>query len=194
MLLKQTTLRGIESGSIRLQFRYWKRPTVRAGGTLMTSVGQLRIEEVEVVERSSIREADALEAGFSGLDALLATLEGRASAQLYRVRLSYLGADPRLALREEMLSDAQILHTLDRLEHLDARSSTGGWTKSVLEAIRDRPSQLAAELAEGIGMDKARFKANVRKLKGMGLTESLTVGYRLSPRGKEVLRAWNQKA
>jgi hypothetical protein len=31
---------------------------------------------------------------------------------------------------------------------------------------------------------KQRFKTNVRKLKELGLTESLEVGYRLSPRGK----------
>lgn len=37
-------------------------------------------------------------------------------------------------------------------------------------------------------MDRAQLKANVRKLKGLGLTESLTVGYRLSPRGDTVLR------
>jgi predicted transcriptional regulator len=37
-------------------------------------------------------------------------------------------------------------------------------------------------------VDKVRFKANVRKLKALGLTESLEVGYRLSPRGEAVLR------
>jgi hypothetical protein len=37
-------------------------------------------------------------------------------------------------------------------------------------------------------MEKAPFKANVRKLKGLGLTESLEIGYRLSPRGRAVLR------
>jgi hypothetical protein len=31
------------------------------------------------------------------------------------------------------------------------------------------------------------FKADVRKLKELGLTESLEVGYRLSPRGRAVL-------
>ena len=33
------------------------------------------------------------------------------------------------------------------------------------------------------------FKTDVRKLKELGLTESLEVGYRLSPRGEAVLRA-----
>lgn len=34
---------------------------------------------------------------------------------------------------------------------------------------------------------KRAFKVNVRKLKGLGLTESLEVGYRLSPRGRALL-------
>ena len=37
-------------------------------------------------------------------------------------------------------------------------------------------------------MERAPFKLNVRKLKALGLTESLEKGYRLSPRG-EALRA-----
>jgi hypothetical protein len=33
------------------------------------------------------------------------------------------------------------------------------------------------------------FKLNVRKLKALGLTESLEVGYRLSPRGAAFLQS-----
>jgi hypothetical protein len=33
------------------------------------------------------------------------------------------------------------------------------------------------------------FKLNVRKLKELGLTESLDIGYRLSPRGEAVMRS-----
>ena len=33
-------------------------------------------------------------------------------------------------------------------------------------------------------MEKLKFKSNVRRLKALGLTESLEVGYRLSPRGQ----------
>jgi hypothetical protein len=38
-------------------------------------------------------------------------------------------------------------------------------------------------------MERLPFKANVRKLKALGLTESLDVGYRLSPRGEALLAA-----
>jgi hypothetical protein len=33
-------------------------------------------------------------------------------------------------------------------------------------------------------VERAPFKLDVRKLKRLGLTESLEVGYRLSPRGR----------
>jgi len=36
-------------------------------------------------------------------------------------------------------------------------------------------------------MEKSQFKINMGKLKGLGLTESLAVGYQLSPRGAVVL-------
>jgi hypothetical protein len=38
------------------------------------------------------------------------------------------------------------------------------------------------------GMETAPFKRNVRKLKELGLTESLEVGYRLSPRGQAFMK------
>ncbi|WP_225771433.1 hypothetical protein [Inquilinus sp. Marseille-Q2685] len=37
------------------------------------------------------------------------------------------------------------------------------------------------------GREIAAFKTDVRKLKALGLTESLKVGYRLSPRGRALL-------
>jgi hypothetical protein len=45
----------------------------------------------------------------------------------------------------------------------------------------------AEDLAHSVGREKMPFKLDVRKLKELGLTESLTTGYRLSPRGWSVL-------
>jgi hypothetical protein len=39
------------------------------------------------------------------------------------------------------------------------------------------------------GRERAPFKLDVRKLKNLGLTESLEIGYRLSPRGRAYLVA-----
>jgi hypothetical protein len=48
---------------------------------------------------------------------------------------------------------------------------------------------VAATLAAALGRERDRFKIDVRKLKALGLTESLEVGYRISPLGRAVLRA-----
>ncbi len=61
------------------------------------------------------------------------------------------------------------------------------WTCRILGLIHEKSGERAAGLAKEMGMDKPAFKANVRKLKGLALTESLKVGYRLSPRGEAVL-------
>jgi hypothetical protein len=60
---------------------------------------------------------------------------------------------------------------------------------AVLDAIRRRPATRAADLAaEEFGRERDPFKIDVRKLKNLGLTHSLEVGYELSPRGEEYLR------
>ena len=86
------------------------------------------------------------------------------------------------------MSDAEIDDVKSRLEDMDARSSRGPWTTTTLKLIAKNPGKRAPDLAESMGMETKRFKGNVRKLKELGLTESLKVGYGLSPRGKVVFR------
>jgi Mn-dependent DtxR family transcriptional regulator len=70
---------------------------------------------------------------------------------------------------------------------MDRTSAIGPWTRSTLDLIAERPETRAGDLAEQLGQERLPFKANVRKLKALGLTESLEVGYRLSPRGRAYL-------
>ena len=92
-------------------------------------------------------------------------------------------------LRSEVLSSKEELKDIkDRLERTDSRSKQGPWTLQTLNLIAAHPGRRAPELAEEIGMETQRLKTNVRKLKELGLTESLQVGYRLSPRGSAVLK------
>ncbi len=56
----------------------------------------------------------------------------------------------------------------------------------MLDLIAERPAVRAPDLAASLGLDTVTFKRDVRKLKELGLTESLTVGYRISPRGIRV--------
>jgi len=53
--------------------------------------------------------------------------------------------------------------------------------------VAEHPARRAPELAALVGRETAAFKLDVRKLKELGLTESLEVGYRLSPRGEALL-------
>ncbi len=186
MLFRQDVLRRIAEGDVTLAFRRWRRPTVRAGGTLRTRVGVLAIDSVEPVDEDQVTDADARRAGAADREALLGGL--RAEGRLYRVELRLAGPDPRIALRERSDISPEERAEIDaRLARLDAASRHGPWTAAVLELIAEQPGTRAPDLAASFGRETAPFKADVRKLKELGLTESLLVGYRLSPRGRAYL-------
>jgi hypothetical protein len=75
----------------------------------------------------------------------------------------------------------------EKLERWDQSKVFGKWTLKYLSMIEKQPNIHARILADSVGLEKNRFKSNVRKLKELGLTESLRPGYKLSPRGKKVL-------
>jgi hypothetical protein len=181
MLINAEDFEAIASGRVDTAFRRWIRPTVKAGGTLTTAAGVLAIDAVDVIALDAVNAEDLARAGFDGRQALDAILGDR-KGTLYRIRLRYLGEDPRAALRESaVLSDAEgdaIGHTLSRMD------GANPWVQATLQLIGQRPGQAAHQLAEVLGMEKLKFKSNVRRLKALGLTESLEVGYRVSPRGQ----------
>jgi hypothetical protein len=189
MLFRQHFLDGIRSGTIRIAFRRWQRPSVKSGGTLLTSIGQLHIASVSQVSPKEISKRDARRAGYGSLDELLSELRQRREGKVYRIELGPLRADPRIALRHEarLTRDAH-REVSERLQRLDAHSSDGPWTLRTLEIIRLHPGVRAGDLCGLVGQAKDRFKPNVRKLKNLGLTESLETGYRLSPRGIAFLK------
>ena len=76
-----------------------------------------------------------------------------------------------------------------RLDRLDRAAVHGPWTRATLAVIAGQPGRRAADLAAWFGRETQPFKTDVRKLKNLGLTESLEVGYRLSPRGTAFLAA-----
>jgi hypothetical protein len=193
MLFPAAILAAIRDGSVDLAFRRWKRARVRPGGRLRTRIGVLEIGAVETVDGSAIGEEEARRAGFTSRDELLAMLDRRGSGEIHRVELRYAGPDPRVELRARAdLSESELDEVAHRLRRLDEASRHGPWTKAVLELIAAKPSVRAVELAEEMGREKMPFKRDVRKLKELGLTESLNPGYRLSPRGEAVLRALNR--
>ena len=194
MILTPGELDGLRQGTITRAYRRWRRPTVKTGGTLLTAAGQLEIRAVEPVALEAIAEHDAQAAGYPSRAALVAEVTRRAEGTLYRIDFGALGADPRVALRQQAtLTDGEREDLRARLLRLDARAESGAWTRRALEAIRDHPGLRAADLCRQVGQERLVFKTNVRKLKALGLTESLEVGYRLSPRGAAVLAAWDRE-
>lgn len=190
MLFRKATLEAIETGAVDLAFRRWERPRVRPGSRMRTAVGLLEVMSVEVVELDAIGDDEARRAGFAAQAELLAMLDTGSRAPIHRVELRHAGPDPRVALRERAdLSAAELAELKARLRWLDRASRHGPWTQMVLELIRDRPGVRAPDLARSLGRETQPFKRDVRKLKELGLTESLRIGYRLSPRGRSLLVA-----
>ena len=187
MLFPAAVLDGIVDGSIDRSFRRWDRPRVKAGGRQRTPAGVIGFSSVDLVERDDLTEEDAKRSGFASLEVLLKFLDGRAEGDIYRIGLELVGPDPRVALRGAVPDEAEVEEILARLERLDTASHHGPWTLDMMTLIRDRPGVKAVELAASQGREKMPFKLDVRKLKELGLTESLSPGYRLSPRGESVL-------
>lgn len=188
MLFKRPTLDGIADGTISVAFRRWARARVRAGSQLRTAIGVLAVDAVEEVRVADITEDDARRAGFSSRAALQDDLASQRDGRVYRIALHLAGPDPRVELRgRDALTDDELADVERRLARLDAASRHGAWTVAVLRLIRDRPEVRAGDLAPTRGQEKLAFKRDVRKLKELGLTESLEIGYRLSARGRAVL-------
>jgi len=178
---------GIADGSVTVTFRRWKRVQARAGRRQRTAGAIIEVDTVDVVTVADIGDEDAAAAGYPDAAALVADLRGTPDLPIYRVRFHRVdGPDPRAELAASgSLSPAELAALQARLARLDR--SHGPWTLAVLEAIAARPGVRAADLAAGLGRDRESFKLDVRKLKNLGLTISLDVGYRLSPRGAAYL-------
>lgn len=189
MLLNRATAQGIADGSITVVLRRWDSPRAKAGGTQRTQVGTIRIDDVvEKPGRYRVSAAEARAAGYPDAKTAQADLDRRPAAHTYVITVSFLAPDerPDLAADDTLTAD-DVAAIADRLDRWDAAAETP-WTRDYLTTIGDNEAVRAPDLAAGFGMDVPRFKRRVRQLKGLGLTISLDVGYRLSPRGRAFLR------
>ena len=187
MLIKDNIIEQIKDGRITVLFRRWSRPGAKAGGSQMTQGGIVGIDAVDQVEPDDITDLEAREAGFGSVGELLEHLNYR-DDPIYRIRVYWQGEDPRIALRENAeLSDSELGEVIAKLKKLDKNSKRGPWTREYLQLIHDMPATYSGLLANYLGISIPQFKPWVRKLKALGLTESLEVGYRLSPRGTKIL-------
>lgn len=180
---------GIRDGSITVTFRRWKRPQAVAGRPYRTPAGRIEVTAVDLVAPEEITDRDARASGYASAAALLADLRATPDVPIHRIRFRYLDEpDPRNELAADAALDDEARAALDaRLDRLDRASRHGPWTRQVLELIRDRPAVRAGDLADQLGRERLELKVDVRKLKALGLTRSLPVGYELSPRGQAYL-------
>jgi hypothetical protein len=101
---------------------------------------------------------------------------------------------PTPAEREKLaaqakLTDKQLADIDKRLERMDAMSKQGPWTRKTLQLIQEQPGVVSTVLARQMQRERYEFKGLVRKLKDIGLTYALDVGYCLSPRGRAYLKS-----
>ena len=186
MLFSADAWEGIADGSVTVTFRTWDRRRVLPGRTYRTPAGVIRVDAVRRVPASDITDADAAAAGMDR-DVLVRRLGVAPDGEVWRIDFHHEGADPRIALREQRPTEEEVTAIVARLDAIDTRSRSGAWTRDVLASIAARPAVRAPDLATDHGLDTVTFKRRVRRLKELGLTESLRIGYRLSPRGRDVL-------
>ncbi len=190
MLFSAAAWPGLADGSITVTFRTWTRPQAKAGGRYRIAGMLLEATDVREVTVRTLTDTDAVAAGEIDLPTLLQRLKNPSpDSTVWRVGLRYVGIDDRIGRRlDDRLTNDDIAALRTRLDQLD-RSAGGPWTRTTLRLIEKYPGVVSTALARHTGLERPAFKLNVRKLKEMGLTESLDTGYRLSPRGEALLRA-----
>jgi hypothetical protein len=183
MLFRQDILQGIAEGRVTLAFRRWRRAPPRAGSSLRSPIGILRLERVTMVDEGDITPDDVRCTGMS-VEELRASIVGQGT--LLKIELRVVGDDPRIALRDRVPDRVELGEIRKKLARMDAASPTP-WALGYLQLVAEHPGIVSHVLARQAAVDVQQFKRRVRKLKELGLTESLDVGYRLSPRGRALL-------
>ena len=184
MLFPNALHDGLRDGSITLTVRRWTRPQAKVGGRYKTGGGLLEVTAMDRVPASAITDGDARRCGSVDRGSLFAAIGVESEDDLvYRIELRRVGEVPvdPLPLDADLTPDdvADLTRRLDRM---------GDWALETLRLIEAPPARRAGDLADLVGRERLPFKTDVRKLKRLRLTESLDVGYRLSPRGEAYLR------
>lgn len=175
---------GLRDGAITLTVRRWARPQARVGGRYGSGGGLLEVDAIDRVAASVITDADARRCGSADRATLFAAIGVESDDDLvYRIELHRVGEVPvdPLPLDDHLSAEdvADLTRKLDRM---------GDWAIETMSLIQAHPARRAGDLADLVGRERLGFKADVRKLKRLGLTQSLEVGYCLSPRGQAYLR------
>ena len=192
MLFEARFVDEIEAGRVTLTFRRWKRSGAKVGSThRIFGRARIEIDAVDVVDSEEMSDGDARDAGFADVADLRAYLDSwpgdPAETQLYRIAFRYSGP-----IDEPTITVDEMPAVLGKLAKMDRLSMHGPWTAATIRLIGERPRTRAGDLADSLGRERLPFKADVRKLKYMGLTRSLEVGYELTEAGERVLALLEQ--
>jgi hypothetical protein len=187
MLFSAATLRGLTEGRVNCTYRRWEVVRPKVGSRFTTSAGVVEVTSITPADEARLTERDAAEAGFDSVADLVKWCRAKGTGDLYRIGITLAGPDPRIELRStDNLSPADVTALNTELDRMD-RAAEEPWTRSTLRQIQHLPGVVSTELAAEVGQERRTYKLRVRRLKALGLTESLERGYRLSPRGQAYL-------
>ena len=175
---------GLADGTIDLTFRNWSRPQVKVGGRYRVGAVALVVDRIDRVRADRVTDDEARRCGFADAATLTSTYKWTAATELFRI--AFHPEAPGPAPAAPVLDDVTIAK---RLAKLDASSAGGAWTMATLEIIGRRPEVRAGDLAAELGRERLAFKADVRKLKRLGLTQSFEIGYSLTERGRAYMES-----
>jgi hypothetical protein len=189
MLFTAATLRGLTQGRVTCTYRRWEVVRPKIGSRFTTSAGVVEVTSITRADEQQLTERDAAEAGFDSVAELIKWCSAKGNGDLYRIGIALAGPDPRIELRRTDNLDAADIATLSaKLDRMDGAADQA-WTRNTLRQIQRLPGVVSTELAAEVGQERRAYKLRVRRLKALGLTESLERGYRLSPRGQAYLAA-----
>src|SRR5262245_16157631 len=194
MLFQRRFHESIRSGEITCSVRIWQRPHVEAGARYAFAPGAIVVDEIRETRLDDITPELARRSGFPSLVDLLKTAKHGSGERVFVIDFHYdgkTGAPP--SPKTGRVSAEELAELVQRLEAMDRRSKIGAWTLQTLRTIEARPGVLAAKLARSLGRPRDEFKRDVRKLKVLGLTFSLEIGYRLTPKGEALLASLSRR-
>jgi hypothetical protein len=191
MLFTAATLRGLTEGRVSCTYRRWEVVRPKVGSRFTTSAGVVELTSITRADEQQLTERDADEAGFDSVADLIKWCRAKGNGDLYRIGIALAGPDPRIELRRtNNLQAADVAALNAKLDRMD-RAAEQPWTRSTLRQISRLPGVVSTELAAEVGQERRAYKLRVRRLKALGLTESLERGYRLSPRGQAYLAVFD---
>ena len=186
MLFQSRFHERIQRGEITRTVRVWKGPRVRFGGRYQLGSGAIVVDRIVEADMNALTPALARQCGFGSLIEMLKIAKHGEGERVFVIDFHYVDA-PARARPDTSVDAATLAEVSAKLSAMDRRASRP-WTRKALELIAKNPGVRAGDLAASVRRDRQDFKSDVRKLKALGLTISLDVGYRLSKRGEAILK------